>query len=193
VGIPELYWTIGLNHRDYNGVKIRDKQLKGLKNCSDLGLKIKTLTYTTSELDQVTEILDEVQSWSLIFENVRLQLGVEIGRTPDHTTNELYLSDLVKTAKLYCEKNNYSWVPRDDLSNRTHYAVDINGITHRLIKWVDVKTIDLEETFSESLAQLVPNKPMSPLLHQVILRDRAINNNILLYDTIPEQYRYDKT
>ena len=195
VGIKNLKWTIGLNHKDYNGMKIREQQLKGIENCVELGLTIKNFTYTTSDLTQVPEILEEVQLWKDkgICDNVRLQLGVEIGRTPDHEEKELYLSDLVKYVKEYCLTKGYSFVPRPDISNRTHYAVEINGIIHRLIKWVDVKTIDFEELYSESLAQLVPGKPMSPLLHQVILRDRVINNNIMLYDTIPEKYRYAET
>jgi hypothetical protein len=48
----------------------------------------------------------------------------------------------------------------------------------------------MEEMYSESLAQLVPNKPMSLLLHQFILRDRAVNNKQMLFDTVPEKYRY---
>ena len=31
---------------------------------------------------------------------------------------------------------------------------------------------------------------MSPLLHQFILRDRVLNNKEMLYDVIPEKYRY---
>jgi hypothetical protein len=54
---------------------------------------------------------------------------------------------------------------------------------------VDVKTIDFNETYSEALADMIPGKPASPLLHQVILRDRAINEGQLLFDTLPEKYR----
>ena len=76
-------------------------------------------------------------------------------------------------------------------STRTHYAVSINGANYKFIKWCDVNTIDLEEVQSESWASIVPGKPMSPLLHQVILRDQAVNKGLMLYDTIPEKYRHE--
>lgn len=192
VGIPNMMWTFGLNHSNYIGVKIREQQLKGIENCIKYGQTIKNFTYTTGSLSDIPDIMEEVQEWHRrgVCSNVRIQLGVDIGRTPGDGAPELYLSDLVKQVKQYCIDHNYSFEPRHDLSNRTHYAVDINGVTHRLIKWVDVSTIDMEEMYSESLAQLVPNKPMSLLLHQFILRDRAVNNKQMLFDTIPEKYRY---
>lgn len=191
VGLENVSWTFGLNHKNYIGTHIREKQLEGINNCVKYNQKIKNFTYTTGNLNDIPDILEEVQHWNKmnICDNVRIQLGVDIGRTPEEGAPELYLSDLVKYVKNYCIEKQYTFEPRYDLSNRTHYAVDINGITHRLIKWVDVRTIDMEETYSESLAQLVPNKPMSPLLHQFILRDRVINEKQMLFDTIPEKYR----
>ncbi len=190
-GIKNLKWTIGLNHPNYNGGTIRSKQEKGIKNCVDLGLVIKNFTYTLGSLDQLPDVLNEVQYWNDqgICDNARIQLGVEIGRTPEDHGEELYLSDLVKETKILCEAKGWSFEYSKADSNRTHYAVKINGILHRLIKWCDVKTIDLEETQSESWAELVPHKPMSSLLHQVILRDRFINEQQPLFDTIPEKYR----
>lgn len=190
-GIPNLKWTIGLNHPNYNGDSIRQKQEQGIKNCVDLGLVIKNFTYTLGTIDQLPEVLDEVQKWKHenICDNARIQLGVEIGRTPDDHGKELYLSDLVKETKKICEFKNWNFEYSLENSNRTHYAVKINNIIHRLIKWCDVKTIDFEETQSESWASLVPNQPMSTLLHQVILRDRFVNNKLPLYDSIPKKYR----
>lgn len=191
VGIDNLKWTIGLNHPNYNGSNIRKKQEQGIKNCVDLGLVIKNFTYTLANLDQLPFVLDEVQYWNdnEICDNARIQVGVDIGRTPDEEEHELYLSQLVKRAKAVTESKNWSWEIDNEKGNRTHYLVKINDVTHRFIKWVDVKTIDFEETFSESYAQLVPNKPMSSLLHQVILRDRAINEGQMLFDTLPKKYQ----
>lgn len=192
VNIPDMMWTIGLNHTNYIGKHIREKQLEGIKNCVKYNQKIKNFTYTTGDLKDIPDILEEIQYWKQtnICDSARIQLGVEIGRTPEEGASELFLSDLVKFVKQYCIDKGYSFVPKHELSNRTHYAVEINGIIHRLIKWVDVRTIDLEEMYSESLAQLVPNKPMSLLLHQFIIRDRAINNKQMLLDTIPEKYQW---
>jgi uncharacterized radical SAM superfamily Fe-S cluster-containing enzyme len=187
-GIPNLKWTFGLNHPDYNGGQIRIKQMEGLENCIKLGLDVKTLTYTLADLEQLTDVMHEVQKFKI---NARIQLGVEIGRVPEGDFKELYLSELVDVAEQFCQDNGWTWEPDYKNGNRTHYAVKINGIDHKFIKWCDVRTIDLEEVQSESWANIVPGKPMSPLLHQVILRDQAVNKGILLYDTIPEKYRHE--
>lgn len=191
VGIEGLTWTIGLNHPDYNGGVIREKQQVGINNCIELGLNIKNFTYTLGSMNQLDDVLEEIQEWHRkgICSDARIQLGVEIGRTPEDHGPEYYLSDLVKATKDLCEKKGWQWEVDELHGNRTHFLVKINGITHRLIKWVDVKTIDFEEVYSESWANIVPGKPKSPLLHQVILRDRAINERKPLYDTLPEKYR----
>jgi molybdenum cofactor biosynthesis enzyme MoaA len=190
-GIEGLTWTIGLNHPDYNGGVIRKKQQIGIDNCIELGLTIKNFTYTLGTMDQLDDVLEEIQEWHHkgVCSDARIQLGVEIGRTPDEDEPEQYLSELVKTAERACNEKGWSWEVDEKNGSRTHYLVRINGITHRFIKWVDVKTIDFEEIYSESWATIVPGKPKSPLLHQVILRDRAVNERKPLFDTLPEKYR----
>jgi hypothetical protein len=191
IGIENLKWTIGLNHPEYNGGVIRTKQQAGIDNCIAMGLTIKNFTYTLGSLDQLEYVMEEVQKWNDlgICDNARIQVGVDIGRVPEEHSPELYLSDLVKATKKLCNEKNWTWEVDPINGNRTHYLVKINGVTHRLIKWVDVKTIDFNETYSESLADMIPGKPPSPLLHQVILRDRAINERQILFDTLPEKYR----
>jgi molybdenum cofactor biosynthesis enzyme MoaA len=187
-GISRLRWTFGLNHPEYNGGQIRDKQMEGLENCFKLGLDVKTLTYTLADLGQLADVMHEVQKFKI---SARIQLGVEIGRVPEGEFKELYLSELVTVAEQFCLDNGWTWKPDYVNGNRTHYAVRINDIEHKFIKWCDVRTIDLEEIQSESWASIVPGKPMSPLLHQVILRDQAINKGQMLLDTIPEKYRHE--
>jgi MoaA/NifB/PqqE/SkfB family radical SAM enzyme len=186
--IPNLKWTFGLNHPDYNGGQIRTKQMKGLNNCIKLGLNVKTLTYTLANLEQLPDVMHEIQKFGI---NARIQLGVDIGRVPEGNFKEWYLSELVYVAKKFCLDNGWLWKPDYISGNRTHYAVRINGIEHKFIKWCDVRTIDLEEVQSESWAGIVPGKPMSPLLHQVILRDQAVNKGQMLLDTVPEKYRHE--
>lgn len=190
-GIENLKWTIGLNHPNYNGGVIRSKQEEGIKNCIELGLTIKNFTYTLGDLSQLDFVLEEVQHWNKekICDNARIQVGVDIGRTPEEHGPELYLSDLVKATEKLVKEKGWSWEVDTVNGNRTHYLVRINGVVHRLIKWVDVKTIDFEETYSESYADMIPGKPMSPLLHQVILRDRSKNDGQILFDSLPEKYR----
>jgi molybdenum cofactor biosynthesis enzyme MoaA len=191
VDIENLKWTIGLNHPEYNGGVIRVKQQSGIDNCVAMGLTIKNFTYTLGSLDQLEYIMEEVQKWNDlgICDNARIQVGVDIGRVPEEHGPELYLSDLVKSAKQLSIDKGWSWEVDTTRGNRTHYLVQVNGVEHRFIKWVDVKTIDFNETYSEAWADMIPGKPKSPLLHQVILRDRAINEGQLLFDTLPEQYR----
>jgi hypothetical protein len=117
-------------------------------------------------------------------------VGVDIGRIPEEEVgHELWLSELVAAAKKVCTDKGWIWEADEVNGNRTHYLVKINGITHRFIKWVTVKTIDFEETYSEAWADMIPSKPMSPLLHQVILRDRFINDGQLLFDVLPKPYQ----
>jgi len=189
--IGKLHWTIGLNHPEYNGGVIRERQMQGVENCIKLGLKIKNFTYTLANLEQLDYVLEEMQDFNKkgICDNARIQVGVDIGRTPLEKHREYYLSELVQAAKDLCITKNWTYEASNVEGNRTHYAVKINGVRHKLIKWCDVRTIDLEEVQSESWADLLSNKPMSTLLHQVILRDRAINNNLPLLDTIPEKYQ----
>lgn len=187
-GIPNLKWTFGLNHPDYNGGQIRVKQMEGLENCIKLGLDVKTLTYTLANLEQLSDVMYEVQKFGI---NARIQLGVDIGRVPEGDFKELYLSELVEVAEQFCANNQWTWEPDFTGGNRTHFSVRINGIDHKFIKWCDVRTIDLEEVQSESWASIVPGKPMSPLLHQVILRDQAVNRGQMLLDTVPEKYRHE--
>jgi hypothetical protein len=191
-GIPNLKWTFGLNHPDYNGGNIRVKQMEGLENCVKLKLDVKTLTYTLANLEQLSDVLDEVQEFAHrgVCSNARIQVGVNIGRVPEATEDqELYLSELVAAAEQVSKDRGWTYELDTIGGNRTHFAVIINGVGHKLIKWCDVKTLDLEEVQSESWATIVPNKPMSTLLHQVILRDQAVNKGLPLFDTIPEKYR----
>ena len=36
---------------------------------------------------------------------------------------------------------------------------------------------------------MLPGKPVSSLVHQVILRDGLVNKNLPLYDTVPNKYQ----
>ena len=79
--------------------------------------------------------------------------------------------------------------------NRFIEEID-DGTVSILLKYnigKNIKVIDLEEDQTESWADMLPGKPISPLVHQVILRDGLVNKNLPLYDTVPEKYqrKYD--
>jgi len=193
-GIKNLKWTFGLNHPDYNGIKNRKKQEVGLDNCLKYNLTVKTLTYTLGNLEQLPFVLEEIKLFNKkgVCDNARIQVGVDIGRTPNEEFKEIYLSDLVKKAINICNEKSYSFKFDQESSSRTHYAAFVDNILIKFIKWCDVRTIDFEETQSESWAKLIPNFPMTNLLHQIILRDRVINNNLPLLDSVPSKYTYNE-
>lgn len=181
-----LVWSIGLNHPDYQGPKVREKQMQGIDNCIKFNLKIKNISYTLEDLTQLEYCLEEIQQFKELCDLYRVRCGADIGRYPGGP--KIFLSDLVKeTIKI---SNQKGWTVEKDfnLGNRAHYGLIINGIIVKVIQWPDAKTLDLKEKQTEALADIVPGKPLSPLAHQAILRDAMINKGLPLYDTIPDEY-----
>ena len=178
--------TIGLNHPDYQGQEIHNRQLNGIKNCVKLGLAIKNINYTLESLDQITFILEEIQTFKDVAEEFRIRGGADIGRSPDE--EKTFLSDIVYEVFRQCETLKYTWdkLPADD--NIYHYTVKINGLEHRIIQWADAKNVDLDELQCGPWGSFVPNVPVTNLMHQVMLRDAAINNGMKLLDEVPERY-----
>ena len=182
-----LMWTFGLNHPDYQGEKVREKQMRGIQNCVDLKLPIKNISYTLEDLTQMEYCLKEIQEFdSKLCQQFRIRCGAEIGRYPG--SPKIYMSDLVNEVKKYCEQYNWTFEYEDNYANRAHYSALINGLRVKIIQWPDASTIDLSEVQTEAIADILPGKPPSPLVHQVILRDGATNKGLPLYDTIPQEW-----
>jgi len=97
------------------------------------------------------------------------------------------MSNLVQAVTDISIKKSWTceYVPND--GNRSHYPLRINGILIKIIQWPDARTLDLSEIQTEAIADILPGKPPSPLVHQVILRDGAINKGLPLYDTITKE------
>lgn len=186
VDFKNVMWTFGLNHPDYQGHKVRAKQMQGIKNCNELGLVIKNVSYTLEDMTQLEYCLEEIQQFGTsVCKQYRVRCGADIGRTPGGP--KIFLSDLVKETKRLCDKHGWRYGTKTT-GNRAHYAVTINDIDIKVIQWPDVKTVDLKEIQTEAIADILPGKPPSPLVHQVILRDGAINKRLPLLDTIPQEY-----
>jgi len=182
-----LMWTIGLNHPEYQGLTVREKQMECIKNMKEVGLRIKNVSYTLEHMGQLEYCLEEMQQFGTdICEQYRVRCGADIGRHPDGP--KVFLSDLIRETKLICEKNNWTFEWEQAHGNRAHYAARINGLFCKIIQWPDVKTLDLLEVQTEAIADMLPGKPPSPLVHQVILRDGAVNKGLPLYDTISQEY-----
>jgi molybdenum cofactor biosynthesis enzyme MoaA len=183
-----LCWAmIGLNHHSYQGKVVHKKQLSGIKNCLDLGINLFYIGYTLENLDHIPEVLEEIQQLGNIALQYRIRAGSDIGRNPDEP--RYYLSDHVKAIKAYADSRGWTWEKMRADDNLYHYMVKINGIAHRLLQWCDVKTIDLEELRTGPWCDFIPNKPATNFLHQIILRDAAVNKDLMLYDTVPKRFR----
>jgi len=188
IDIPDLLWGIGLNHPDYQGATVRRKQIQGIENCIKLGLPIKNISYTLENLSQLEYCLDEIIEFSGKYTNIfRIRTGIDIGRNPHDPL--VYLSQLVSEVEQLCIHKGYSCVHDQQSGIRAHYPLIINDIYIKIIQWPDVRTLDLEEIQTESWSDILPGKPISPLVHQAILRDYVVNNNNMLLDTVPKQYR----
>lgn len=186
--LDNVYWTFGLNHKDYSGEKIRQKQIEGINNCIANGMKIKNISYTLLDLTQLEDCIKEIDYFGkhYIDSCYRIRCGADIGRSPKDK-RQIYLSELLRETENLCDKNGMDIVHTpDNLANRAHFPVEINGIPTKIIQWPDASTLDLSELQTEAIADILPGKPRSPLVHQVILRDGAINKGIELPDTIPD-------
>lgn len=179
--------TIGLNHPDYQGNFTHGRQLRGIQNCVAQGLRIKNINYTLEDYSQMPFILNEIQSLKDVAEEFRIRGGADIGRCPDEP--QKFLSELVSEVKHQANTLNLGWekIPADD--NIYHYMVKIGGATHRLIQWASASTVDLNELQCGPWGSFVPGVPLTNLMHQVILRDAAINKGKPLLDSVPERYK----
>lgn len=180
--------TIGLNHPDYQGQDIHERQIKGIQNCVRLEVAIKNINYTIESLSQIPFILREIQTFKDVAKEFRIRGGAKIGRSPDDE-EKLFLSDIVYEVYRQCENLKYKWdkIPGDD--NIYKYNVKINGVKHRLIQWADVTNIDLDELHCGPWGDLIPGVPLTNLMHQVILRDAVVNKGMTLLDEIPHDLR----
>ena len=179
---------IGLNHHSYQGKTVHKKQLQGIKNCVDAGIYVYYVGYTLEDVNHIPDVLDEIQLLGNSAGQYRVRAGSDIGRNPDEP--RYYLSDHVKSIKAYADSKGWTWEKISADDNLYHYMVKINGITHRLIQWSDPKTIDLEELRCGPWCDFVPGKPITNFLHQIMLRDAAVNKNMMLWDTVAKRYQF---
>jgi len=186
--IKNLHCVIGLNHETYQGKKVRAKQIKGIENCVENSVSIKNISYTLEKLEHMQDCIEEIVNFKFnIKAFYRIRCGAQIGRSPKNE-KQLYLSDLVTHAKEISYKKNISFTENNESHNRAHYAAYLNDLSFKIIQWPDKTTLDLKEVQTEALGDFLENKPISPLVHQVILRDAYVNKNLPLLDTIPDDW-----
>lgn len=181
-GLYQIHF--GLNHPSYIGNKsIRDKQLKAISYSNDYNI-IGYIGYTMSSMSELIDILEEStrNNWKAM---IRIRYGSDIGRYPDQP--RMYVSDIFKITKDWCEKNNKTFeiVPADN--NIYHVMVKIDQQLFRLIQWCDVTDIHMEELMTGPYCNFVPDG-VTNFLHQIIRRDFWKNQGNMLLDSPPQRY-----
>ena len=176
---------LGLNHPSYQGLKIHEKQLHGLRNMIELGYDIGYVGYTIEDYDHLPFILNEIKSLHHPqINHYRIRCGSFIGRSSDQQRG--YLSKLVKLVKDVLGDNVIAYRSDD---NPYHVMLQWNSIILRLIQWPDVTNIDMEELATGPWCQFYDG-PVSNFVHQVITRDAFKNMSLPKLDTVPEKYQY---
>lgn len=182
-GLREI--CFGLNHPNYQGKKVHNKQLKALANILEAGFEVGYVGYTIESLDEIPFILEEIQKIKHPrINHYRIRCGSFIGRSSDQQRS--YLSSTVKYVNTLIGQDlkPMAW---DD--NPYHVMVEWDDVKLRLIQWPDVTNIDLEELATGPWCQFTDG-PVSNFVHQVIIRDAFKNMSLPQHDLIPEKYRY---
>ena len=173
--------AVGLNHYTYQGQKIHDKQVRGIRNIQEVG-KLDGVGYTIEDINQLPDIFEELEKLGTKdLGLVRLRMGASIGRS---TGERNYLSKTIKNLKLLLGDELVS-TPLED--NIYHNMYKWRNMKLRIIQWPDVRSIDMEELNNGPWATFVDG-PITNYIHQVILRDAFINNGLKRYDMCPEYY-----
>jgi organic radical activating enzyme len=182
-----MEWVcIGLNHPSYQGMKVHEKQLKGIENLVNVGCNIGYVGYTIQSLDEIPFILEEIKKLKHPkIRGYRIRCGSFIGRSND--IKRSFLSETVKYINNIIG-NNLTSLNLDDNPYHTMNLWD-NEITLRLIQWPDVTNIDMEELASGPWCNFVGG-PITNFVHQVILRDAFKNNSLSQLDYAPSDYHY---
>lgn len=183
--------NVGLNHPEYiDHETVRRKQVTALNTMHDIGLTVGYIGYTMIDLNELDFILGEVVNSPWYPKTFRIRAGSEIGR--NGTSDRIYLSDIFKATKQWCENNNkqFKIIGNAD-DNIYHIMVEIEGKVVRLIQWCDISDIDLEELRSGPWCDFVPDG-ITNFLHQIIRRDVWKNQGNILPDVPPLRYQYSR-
>jgi hypothetical protein len=183
--------NVGLNHPEYNDFAVvRRKQVTALDTMHEIGLTVGYIGYTMIDLSELDYILTEVVNSPWYPKTFRIRAGSEIGR--NGTTGRVYLSDIFKATKQWCEQNNKSFkVIGNADDNIYHIMVEIEGKIIRLIQWCDITDIDMEELRSGPWCDFVSDG-ITNFLHQIIRRDVSKNQGLVLPDAPPKRYQYSR-
>jgi MoaA/NifB/PqqE/SkfB family radical SAM enzyme len=183
--------NVGLNHQDYiNNKTVRQKQITGIENMHHEGITLGYIGYTMISFDELDDILTEITNSWWTPKMFRIRNGSEIGRNA--TTEKTTVSDLYKAVERWCETNNKSFERIDFADNNIyHVMAKVDGRDIRIIQWCDETNINMEELRSGPWCNFVPDG-ITNFLHQVIRRDVWKNQGLILPDTPPDRYKFNR-
>jgi len=183
---------LGLNHPSYlDNTTVRKKQIQSIYNLKNLGKSMSYIGYTMASVSELEDILEETTNgdWAPKDQTpfvYRIRYGSDIGRYPEQP--RMYVSDIFKIAKDWCQKHNKTFTVMDDEDNNIyHVMVKIDGVVYRLIQWCDETDIDMEELRCGPWCNFVEDG-LTNFLHQIIRRDVLKNKKIALPDRPPARY-----
>lgn len=183
--------NVGLNHPSYNDYAVvRAKQVRAIETLNSLDMTVNWISYTMISLDELDFVLNEITTSSWKARNFRLRTGSEIGRNA--STGRIFVSDIFKAVKAWAETNNKSFEVIEPADNNIyHIMVNLDGKIIRVIQWCDETDIDMEELRAGPWADFVPDG-ITNFLHQIIRRDVWKNQNLILPDTPPKRYQFNR-
>lgn len=179
----------GLNHYTYQGKKVHEKQIQGIKNIQQTDMVMPYIGYTIETLDHIPDILHEIKDIHHHKNNMyRIRCGSFIGRSNDQ--HRSYLSTTYKYIKnILGDSCSISKADNNPYHINVHWDEVDRDI--RIIQWPDVTNIDMEELTSGPYAQFYDDAPVTNFVHQVITRDAFVNNGLPKLDECPSKYHYN--
>lgn len=183
--------NVGLNHPSYNDhATIRRKQIEAINNAHLLGMGISYISYTMMTLEEVDFIMNEICSNEWQSKNFRIRYGSDIGRNPGQERK--FVSDIYKTIEQWCKINDKSFERIIEADNNIyHVMAKVDGKDIRIIQWCDETDIDMEELRSGPWCDFVPDG-ITNFLHQIIRRDVWKNQHLILPDSPPARYQFNR-
>ena len=188
---------IGLNHYSYQGKKIHNKQLQGIKNCIDVGVKIHYIGYTVEKYDHLVDIIKEIKTFPIYRDNknkkryqFRIRLGSDIGRIPNEPT--AFISTNYKEIEKVANELGHDLISgnAEGDDNMYHMFGYIDGHKIRIIQWPDAKNIDMSQLKHSPWAKFNRQNYITNFVHQVITRDAYVNKKLPVLDDVPDTYKY---
>jgi len=188
--------SFGLNHPDYQGRAVHDKQLRAIEVLKQQEIYIGYVGYTIKSLEELPYILEEIERLHVPINNsnkdmpttgishYRIRCGSFIGRSSDNKRS--FLSDTFKRITELLGDVEIGSLGDD---NPYHIMIKKGDIKIRVIQWPDKTNIDMEELASGPWSNFY-NGPITNFVHQTIMRDAFVNRSLPILDTVPEKYQY---